>query len=47
MASLIENELHTQQWVEENIRDLFQIYPDIDITNTEEIMYYLDLHCPD
>jgi pyrroloquinoline quinone (PQQ) biosynthesis protein C len=47
MVSLIESELQTQQWMEENIRDLFQIYPDIDITNIEEILYYLNLHHPD
>lgn len=37
------------RWVEENIRDLIQIYPELleDQENDELVRYYLDLHCPD
>ena len=36
-------------WIEENIRDLLQIYPELTEADDldELIQYYLDLHCPD
>ena len=46
MASLKEME---HEWIEENIRDLMQIYPELlEAGDSDELVqYYLDLHCPD
>jgi len=43
----LQSELTT--WVEENIRDLMQIYPELlEAEDSDELIrYYLDLHCPD
>ncbi len=36
-------------WIEHNINDLLQIYPELleAQDNDELVQYYLDLHCPD